>query len=835
MAEAFDPYLQWLGIRDTQRPPNHYRLLGVELFETDPEVLHNAVDRQMAHIRTFQSGKRSAESQRLLNELAGAKICLLNVEKKAAYDAKLKTELEAAGNAGAPGISGQGVVVSLWGPPVPVPPPPPPPPPPLPPLIAPPVVENTVPAAAVDPLAVSIPGMVDLVSPAAEPEVPVSSPVEVPGWTARLKTAWLGEQAQAFDAAAGPQPMAVRWQKLSMIAVIAAIVSVVLSALIVLFGGPEEKTPPDPKPKQTTSPFDSGERDGSSSEGRKTESPAAKKSEPSKTPDKDGKGKGSTPSSGTAATKGTDEKTAKSGDPKTPPGPLPPFRELRRTAKMAMRTRELERARQNLILAKQASGDSDDNRSIEHLTRLLESLEDFWRAVAAGMAELKPGDMLRISGQAFPVVECTSEQLVLQRGDAKLPFRLRTMPCDLALAIARQKLPDQAASWYNAAVFLAMDMGGDRNLALLLAQEAQKRGQSIEPLLIELNRRHPDGGQTGPEPLVASIPAKPPAPPENPPESPARPKTPPAGNSNTASRRLPVPEAAALEKSRQEVRSALKERYAAAKDPEHKKALVGELLQQANGAQGDPAKKYVLFSEARDMAVGSGDGALVRRIVREMIRAFEVDYYEDLAHTMTEASKASHSSAIRKDLARASLEISEEAVSQEKFEAALQLAKAGQNLAIKARDAAALARQGKRLGEEMPFLVEQCELARRARERLVTESDNPKANLTQGKWLCLIREQWSQGLPLLAKGDSNELKAAAVAELAGATSSVPEMVKRADLWYDAVDAVDEAFRRAVRHRALRWYEQAESQLPRARTKQRIQELRQALDLNPPKS
>lgn len=826
MAEAFDPYLQWLGIRDTQRPPNHYRLLGVELFEADPEVLHNAVDRQMAHIRTFQSGKRSAESQRVLNELAAARVCLLNAEKKAAYDAKLKAELEAAGNAGASGAGGQGVVVSLWGPPVSVSPPPPPPPPPLPPLVAPPVVENIVSAAVAE-------------LSTAEPEIP-GLPAETPSWTGTLKAAWSGGQGQASDAAAGSQPMTVHLRRLSMIAVIAAIVSVLLSALIILFNSPEEGSPPS-KTKQGASPFDGGERDNTSREGRKPPPSVGKNTELPKTPDKNGKGKGNSASSSATATNGPDAHSAKPNDPKTPPGPLPPFRELRRNARMAMRVRDLERARQGLMLAKQAVGDNDDHRSIEHLSGLLEALENFWKAVAAGMADLKPGDSVRVSGQAFPVVECTTEQLVLQRGDAKFACTLRTMPCDLALVIARNKLSDQASSWYSAAVFLAMDAGGNRNLAQQLAQEAQKRGQQIEPLLMELHRRHLDGGQQGPEPLVASVPVRPPAPPEKPADPPSHPeptpppKTPPA---TSASRRLPVPEAAAVEKSRQEVRSALKDRYTTAKDTkdlEHKKALVGELHQQARAAQGNPAKKYALLCEARDVAISAGDGATVRRMVRETAQVFEIDYYDDLAHSLTEASKASHSSTVRKDLARASIELSEEAISQEKFEAAAQLAKAGQNLAIKARDATALARQGKRLGDEVSFFKDQAELSQRARERLATEPDNPKANLTQGKWLCLIRDQWPQGLPLLAKGDSGELKAAATAELAGATSSVPELVKRADLWYDAIDAVEEPFRRAVRHRALRWYEQADFLLPRARTKQRVQELRQALDLNPPKS
>ena len=96
MAEKFDPYLQWLGIRDPQRPPNHYRLLGLEPFETDGDVILNAADRQMAHIRNFQAGKNSNWSQRILNELSAAKICLLNAQRKAAYDAQLKQTLKPA-------------------------------------------------------------------------------------------------------------------------------------------------------------------------------------------------------------------------------------------------------------------------------------------------------------------------------------------------------------------------------------------------------------------------------------------------------------------------------------------------------------------------------------------------------------------------------------------------------------------------------------------------------------------------------------------------------------------------------------------------------------------
>ncbi len=92
----FDPYRKWLGIPPKSQPPNHYRLLGIGLFESDQDVISNAADRQMSHVRTFQSGKYSELSQRILNELSAARICLLDAKKCAAYDAKLRITLKSS-------------------------------------------------------------------------------------------------------------------------------------------------------------------------------------------------------------------------------------------------------------------------------------------------------------------------------------------------------------------------------------------------------------------------------------------------------------------------------------------------------------------------------------------------------------------------------------------------------------------------------------------------------------------------------------------------------------------------------------------------------------------
>ena len=93
MGGPFDPYHRWLAIPPNDQPPNHYRLLGLELFEGDADVIESAADQRMAHLRTFQTGKHSNLSQKLLNEVAAARLCLLNPEKRAAYEKLLRQEL----------------------------------------------------------------------------------------------------------------------------------------------------------------------------------------------------------------------------------------------------------------------------------------------------------------------------------------------------------------------------------------------------------------------------------------------------------------------------------------------------------------------------------------------------------------------------------------------------------------------------------------------------------------------------------------------------------------------------------------------------------------------
>ncbi len=90
MTQSFDPYRDWLGIEDPSRPLDHYRLLDLPQFEDDPQRIAQAADLAMAKIRKIRPGARIADWGRLLDQLNGVKVCLMDPASKAAYDAGLR-------------------------------------------------------------------------------------------------------------------------------------------------------------------------------------------------------------------------------------------------------------------------------------------------------------------------------------------------------------------------------------------------------------------------------------------------------------------------------------------------------------------------------------------------------------------------------------------------------------------------------------------------------------------------------------------------------------------------------------------------------------------------
>ena len=95
MTDSFDAYYKWLGIPPAEQPPNHYRLLGIQLYEADLDVIDSAADARLLHLRSFQSGPRGKISQGLMNEISEARVTLLDTKLRLEYDALLQSAISA--------------------------------------------------------------------------------------------------------------------------------------------------------------------------------------------------------------------------------------------------------------------------------------------------------------------------------------------------------------------------------------------------------------------------------------------------------------------------------------------------------------------------------------------------------------------------------------------------------------------------------------------------------------------------------------------------------------------------------------------------------------------
>jgi hypothetical protein len=89
----FNPYCEWLAIPPCSLPPSHYQLLGLKQFESDPDKIQRAALNQIARLRVHQAGPHSDLTQKLMNDVALARITLSDGIKKEEYDRQLRQSI----------------------------------------------------------------------------------------------------------------------------------------------------------------------------------------------------------------------------------------------------------------------------------------------------------------------------------------------------------------------------------------------------------------------------------------------------------------------------------------------------------------------------------------------------------------------------------------------------------------------------------------------------------------------------------------------------------------------------------------------------------------------
>jgi hypothetical protein len=571
MAAAFDPYHKWLGIPPAEQPPNHYRLLAINPFESDPDVIEGAADRLMAHLRSLQTGQQAELTQKMLNKISAAKLCLLRPEKKKEYDDALRAKLAKAG-----------------------------------------------------------PAATTSSAPAESPAMPVAAPIV----------------ASPLDFINAPAPKAKSgtWE-------------------------------PEPLP---------------------------------------------------VSSRGTSFKSTTSGysSRKKSNSNMPAIYAIVGVVAML--------AIGGIILATNQGGGEPE----------------------------RPDNNVATNVDRHPSVDPLASKTLKTPTPHPLPTKTPSVPSH----------PNDSNS----------DKSPPPNV--------------------------PSTGDTSKPPVDTNpTPDKPvqPKPPDNPPPTPETQPAAPVDN------RKPVPDAAAQAKSVAQVHEVLKDDFAKAISPEARAELIRKLIKLATETNDDPSLRYVMGTQAMDMAVKAGESDLAFEAIDGMNAYFLVDGWDLKAKSLIQLSHQAKTPPLKKQIAAQALAMTETALKEDHYDPAVELSSLASTMADsagepllkdQAHEARARAQRLQNLGQAF----------KAANEKLAAHPDDAEANLVVGKFLCFQKDDWKTGLPHLARGSDETLKALAIQE-AAAPAAAPEQVKLADAWWEAAEKIGDKNNPQIKPmfaRAKYWYHDA---------------------------
>ena len=273
-----------------------------------------------------------------------------------------------------------------------------------------------------------------------------------------------------------------------------------------------------------------------------------------------------------------------------------------------------------------------------------------------------------------------------------------------------------------------------------------------------------------------------------------------------AAKKSPVPAATAQAEATKLIKEVYGDEWAAAKTPAQKSALAKKLLEKAGELNDDPAGQFVLLRLARDIATQANDGQTAFSAIDSMAETFQVNALEMKVVVLTNLSSATQLTARHKSIAEEALKLVDQAVAQDNFTVADELGKLALDEARKAREKELIA-QAQGRNNEVSELAKVYEDVSAARITLVKTPDDPEANLVVGKYLCFARGDWDKGLPMLALGKDDALKALAKQEREGAASS-KEQAKLGDGWWELAEKQDGTVKKQMQARAGHWYQEA---------------------------
>ncbi len=219
----------------------------------------------------------------------------------------------------------------------------------------------------------------------------------------------------------------------------------------------------------------------------------------------------------------------------------------------------------------------------------------------------------------------------------------------------------------------------------------------------------------------------------------------------------------------------------------------------------DVSRRYVLLTEAREVCAKAGDITTALGCVAQLKHDFAIDSIPMTDAALQLASRAEGLSPLAcRIIAEAALRLGQSALGIGQIDRAGQMLEIAQEMGRGAKTPslttliAPLATDLKLIQGEQPKLAGAMQLMK----------DNPRdkgANMFVGRFVCLIGNDWTGGLPMLAKG-SDVLLADLAAREQVKPSTAEALRRLAEDWDAQAAKQPPAYRPAIARRAARWYQ-----------------------------
>lgn len=251
----------------------------------------------------------------------------------------------------------------------------------------------------------------------------------------------------------------------------------------------------------------------------------------------------------------------------------------------------------------------------------------------------------------------------------------------------------------------------------------------------------------------------------------------------------------------------------AKKKKEDRRELAKKLLSESDRFRNEPAEFYAVLVRAKDLAAESGDVTTCVDALEKMNQYFNLkDNSVRMKALETTARNLGEDRGGLSPLGDAAVKLGNEMLEFDDF----QTASSAFRLAV----AAARRANDQQKVVEINERIDRLEAVKKAHRKIVDSAstllrdpNSPNANAIVGRYLCLVKNNFANGIPHLLRGNDEGLRLLAERDQSDPLEA-KEQLQLGDAWWEfGESAGNELEKEGARERARHWYQQAVTKLP----------------------